>query len=458
MSRLKTLCAVSVLLISSPALGLAASDGVYTGTTSQGYSISFTVSGGVITYHEIQWHCGNVTITKFIYDNCTIAGDGSFTCGSVVCSSAPGGVYVRVSGTFSGTSVSGSFDAANQPCVFTPCSCCYQYDVTFTASRPSTDPQISIGDVVVTEGDTGTTLAQFDVTMSFGTNDVVTVHWATDDGTADSTDYAPASGTVTFGAQQTAKTVDVVVYGDTDEETNEVFYVYLGNPTNAEIDDGQGQCTITDDDGPVVETLYDQTDNVSTGSIAVQDFESADDNYDCEAADDFTVPAGGWLIQRVELLGYYSDGGGPTEGVNLSFHRDQAGWPGSAAVCSYSGVVPTSDGGGSLTPGVIVVDLPTGCALSPGAHWLVAQARMDYATGGQFYWKRRTTQSGNEAVWRNPGDGFATGFTAWTRLTEAFSPSTDPDMIFLLAGGDVPPLFTDGFESGDTSVWSSAVP
>jgi hypothetical protein len=107
---------------------------------------------------------------------------------------------------------------------------------------------------------------------------------------------------------------------------------------------------------------------------------------------------------------------------------------------------------------VIVVDLPADCVLSPGAHWLVAQARMDLPTGGQFYWKRRTTQSGNEAVWRNPNDGFATGFTEWTRMTEVVSPSTEPDMIFLLAGGDVPPLFSDGFETGTTVSWSSTVP
>jgi hypothetical protein len=36
--------------------------------------------------------------------------------------------------------------------------------------------------------------------------------------------------------------------------------------------------------------------------------------------------------------------------------------------------------------------------------------------------------------------------------------STQEDFIFLLAGGDVPPLFVDGFESGDTTAWSSSVP
>jgi hypothetical protein len=458
MSRLKVLCAVSVLLLTSPVLGLAASDGVYTGTTSQGRAISFTVSGGVIDEYSISYSCG-FSATNVHYLDCAIAGDGSFTCGSAYCSSAPFAANIEVSGTFSGTSVSGSFDVVTFPCQFA-CSCCYLSDATFTASLPSTDPQISIGDVVVTEGDTGTTLAQFDVTLSFGVNEVVTVGWVTADGTADTTDFASASGTVTFGAQQTAKTVDVVVYGDTDEETDEVFYVNLSNPTNGEIDDEQGQCTITDDDGPVVETLYDQTDNQSNWGYAAQDFESIYDDYDCEMADDFTVPAGGWTINRVELSGFYSDGGGPLEGVNLWFHRDQAGWPGSGPVCSYSGVVPTSNGAGSLSAGVIAVDLPTGCALAPGTYWLVAQIGMDFATGDRIYLTRRSMQSGYEAVWRQPGDGWETGATSWTRMTEIDpdDESTDPDMIFLLAGDGAPPLFTDGFESGDTSAWSNAAP
>ena len=107
---------------------------------------------------------------------------------------------------------------------------------------------------------------------------------------------------------------------------------------------------------------------------------------------------------------------------------------------------------------MIAVDLPTGCALSPGPHWLVAQARMDYATGGQSYWVLRTTQSGNESVWRNPGDGFGAGFTGWTRVTIADPIDHEPDLIFLLAGRDAPPIFTDGFESGGTSAWSNTVP
>jgi len=220
-----------------------------------------------------------------------------------------------------------------------------------------------------------------------------------------------------------------------------------------------GASMITDDDARPAATLYDQTDDASGSGIVVLDFESDDDEYDCDAADDFTVPAGGWWIERVELLGSYWDGGGSAEGVNLWFFRDQSGWPGGAAVCSYSEVVPTSDGAGLLTPGMIVVDLPTDCVLSPGAHWLAAQIRMEPSAGGRFYWSLRTAQSGNESVWRNPGDGFNIGATTWTRMTATDPGSIERDLNFLLAGGEGAPLiFTDGFESGNYSAWTAKVP
>jgi hypothetical protein len=389
-------------------------------------------------------------------DDCGIGGDGSFNCGSATCPWSEGAVNIGIRGTFSGTSVSGSFDLAHN----TPDPgglCCELSDITFAASSV---PKISIGDVSVIEGHVGTTVAQFDVTLSFGVNKVVTVDWSTADSTADTTDYAASSGTVTFGPQQTSEKIDVLVYGDTEPENNEVFSVNLSNPTNAEIDDGQGQCGITNDDGRPMVTLYDQSDRRSSFSkSSAQDFETELDDHDCEGADDFTVPSSWWRIERVELTGSYSTNGGPAEGVNLRFYRDQGGWPGSTAVCSYTEVVPTSDDSGTPTGlvGPIVVDLPTGCVLSPGTHWLAAQIRMDFDPNKQFYWNHRDRQSGNEAVWRNPGDGWGYGATSWTRLTEVGY--YYPEFLFLLAGEDsVPEVFADDFESGDCSEWSHEVP
>ena len=69
----------------------------------------------------------------------------------------------------------------------------------------------------------------------------MTVDYATADGTATApSDYDAASGTLTFAAGQTSKTVTVTVNGDTLDEANETFNVNLTNPTNATIADSQG--------------------------------------------------------------------------------------------------------------------------------------------------------------------------------------------------------------------------
>ena len=81
-------------------------------------------------------------------------------------------------------------------------------------------PAIAITDAFVIEGDSGTTPATFDLTLSVATSQAVTVTWATDDGSATTgdNDYVGASGTVVFAPGETAKTVTVAVKGDIKKE------------------------------------------------------------------------------------------------------------------------------------------------------------------------------------------------------------------------------------------------
>jgi glucose/arabinose dehydrogenase len=110
-------------------------------------------------------------------------------------------------------------------------------------------PSISIGDVAITEGNSGTKQATFNVGLSASSTDTVTVQYASADGSATApSDYATAAGTVTFVPGDVSETVSITLNGDTVEEFNENFFVNLTNPTNATIDDGQGLGTITNDD------------------------------------------------------------------------------------------------------------------------------------------------------------------------------------------------------------------
>jgi len=89
-------------------------------------------------------------------------------------------------------------------------------------------------DVVVTEGDDGTTItAAFVVEISEPAPYDVTVDYATRDGSAREADgdYEGVEGTLVFAAGETSQTVEVTVYGDDTPESNEFFFFDLFTPS-----------------------------------------------------------------------------------------------------------------------------------------------------------------------------------------------------------------------------------
>jgi len=109
-------------------------------------------------------------------------------------------------------------------------------------------PMLSIAGVSAAEGDSGATDFNFPVTLSASSATDVTVQYGTAPGTADASDYTPASATLTIPAGQTAGTITVHVSGDTAVEPDEVFTVNLSSPTGASIATGTATGTILNDD------------------------------------------------------------------------------------------------------------------------------------------------------------------------------------------------------------------
>ena len=117
---------------------------------------------------------------------------------------------------------------------------------------------LAINDVTVTEGNAGTSTANFTVLLSPASAQTVTVQYATANNTALSgTDYVAGSGTVTFNPGQTSQPVSVTINGDTQFEPSETFNVNLTSPTNATLDDSQGVGTITNDDAQPTISIND---------------------------------------------------------------------------------------------------------------------------------------------------------------------------------------------------------
>jgi hypothetical protein len=110
-------------------------------------------------------------------------------------------------------------------------------------------PAFSIEDVSVTEGETGTTLAGFTLSLSAPSGRTVSLAAATADGTATAdADFTPGAWTVVFPPGDMATTVNVALRGDRVWEADETFAVNLSAPANATLADGQGAGTILNDD------------------------------------------------------------------------------------------------------------------------------------------------------------------------------------------------------------------
>ena len=120
--------------------------------------------------------------------------------------------------------------------------------VTVTVDQPS-QRTVSVSDVIVDEGHSGTTESTITLSLSSPSEHRVSVDYVAVDGTAvEACDYVKRFGTVTFESGQTSKSAAVTVLGDLVPEAPEMFRVILGNPVHAAVGDGEGIVTIVDDD------------------------------------------------------------------------------------------------------------------------------------------------------------------------------------------------------------------
>ena len=106
-------------------------------------------------------------------------------------------------------------------------------------------PDISIGDVTVTEGAT----AEFTVELSTTSEKKVTVAWVTQDGTAVArTDYEHARGTVTIAPGLTTASISVETLDDARDEATETFKVSLFDTPEGKRKIADATVTIEDND------------------------------------------------------------------------------------------------------------------------------------------------------------------------------------------------------------------
>ena len=210
----------------------------------------------------------------------------------------------------------------------------------------------------VTEGNSGTTNMVFTVTLAPASGQQVTVDYgvdATSTATAD-TDFTDLSGTLTFAAGDTSKTITVAVTGDGVDESNETVVLKLSNASNATIGTATATGTITDDDNapvladnaPVLATIQDKTIKLGeavTITASATDADGDTISYTWTRKSGETTPA---LPQGTVL-----------NAAQLNFTP--------VAVGIYTMTVTASDGNGNSASRevVITVEQPPGVTIAP---------------------------------------------------------------------------------------------
>jgi hypothetical protein len=182
--------------------------------------------------------------------------------------------------------------------------------------------------------------------------------------------------------------------------------------------------TVTED------TLYNQaltpSGNLQTSSHFFEN--GVQTTYSCMGADDF-VTTQQWKITKVFVLGGFYNGSQNPQTFHTVFYADDntsGDYPGTELYNSYNTVEDNGSGG-------FTIPIEDEIILPPGHYWISVYANVasGYATWG---WKPSAGAYNYEADWKNPGDGFGTGYTDWTPITTVFQGTTETEYSFALFG------------------------
>lgn len=224
-------------------------------------------------------------------------------------------------------------------------------------------PEITINDVTVTENNSGTVNATFTVSLSAASAQIVTLDFATADGTANApADYQTNNGTLTFNPGDLTKTITVLVNGDTLDEPAETFFVNLSNVSNAVILENQAQGTITDNDPAPSLSINDvstvegdsgTTNATFTVSLSAVSGRTVTVNY---ATADNTATAGSDYQPASGTLSF--NPGETSKTISVTINGDTAFEPNESFLVNLSGATNTSISD-SQGVGTITNDDPT---------------------------------------------------------------------------------------------------
>jgi hypothetical protein len=300
---------------------------------------------------------------------------------------------------------------------------------------------ISIDDVSLAEGDSGTTAFQFTVSIDKAANSDVTVLANTLGVTATGggVDYADLTNQlVTIAAGTTSKTVTVNVTGELDAEGDETFQVNLtdatfngvADATGAVIGDPQGIGTIvdetTDDSGsttggtpdPLAQAAYDLDQSLGLVANATYNWGGANEKWIGSAS-------GSWYFLTADGKLYEWTGASPGAGFvsgselvamfDTTFYVDPTKLTDAPVPDAGGSGEETGDGGetggGEVDPlaqAAYDLDQSMGLVANATYNWGGANEKWVGSTSGMWYF---LTEDGSLYKWTgaSPGAGFVSG-------------------------------------------------
>ncbi len=134
-------------------------------------------------------------------------------------------------------------------------------------------PTVTVSDVMIVEGQTGTKTAQFTISLSGATVQPVTVTYLTEDGTARAgDDYSAAYGSLSFAPGELTKTVTVPIASNLTFEANETFALRVSSAVNAVVGKTGIGTILNDDPGPPAVAVFDTSVSEGNGGTSTASF------------------------------------------------------------------------------------------------------------------------------------------------------------------------------------------
>ncbi|MFA6985157.1 MAG: Calx-beta domain-containing protein [Arenimonas sp.] len=235
------------------------------------------------------------------------------------------------------------------------------------------DVALSIADVSIVEGNSGSAFASFTVTLSAPAAVDVTFNASTSDGSATAnSDYGAQSWGLVFHPGSTTLILQVPIAGDTMQEPDETFTINLSNVVGAAISDGSATATITNDDTGGLPTL-------SVADVSIAEGASGQQNLSFTAT--LSAPSGqlvtfdfatadGTAISGQDYEGRSSAmfiaAGATSTTFSVLVNGDTAVEPDETFTLALSNVVGATVSDGSATATITNDDAASGPALSIG--------------------------------------------------------------------------------------------